>query len=234
MIEKLKSEWVDTPGHHSKVKHEFDDAVNADAELKELRDWVEVNVFGFGERCFYHMWKIIVSQELYGFDFLEIGVFRSQTLALIRLLSNRYEKNANITGITPLDSTDGVWESNYEEDIKTIHNEFKLEHPIILKGLSTDPEIIKKASEKKYDMIYIDGGHTYDVVKSDLKHYSPLVKVGGLLVMDDAAARMSMPFGFFQGIEDVTKATLEWHKENEDKFEFMFNVVHNVVYRRIK
>lgn len=234
MIEKLKSEWVDTPEYHSKVKHEFDDAVNADAELKELRDWVEVNVFGFGERCFYHMWDLIVREQRVGFDFLEIGVFRFQTLALIRLLSDRHEKNAIVTGITPLDSTDGVWESDYEQDGKTIHNEFKLQHPLIIKGLSTDPEIIKEAYAKQYDVIYIDGGHSYDVVSRDLKYYAPLVKIGGFLVMDDAAGWMHMPFGFFQGIEDVTRATLEWHKENAHKFEFMFNVVHNVVYRRIK
>ena len=42
-----------------------------------------------------------------------------------------------------------------------------------------------------------------------------------------------MPFGFFQGIQPVTDAVLEWEQTNIGKdFEFVFNVVHLKVYKR--
>ncbi len=234
-LDKLKSEWQDTPEYHSKIKEKFDVKVNADIELKELRDWVEQNAFGFGERCFYEMWNLIVQEMPKDSTFLELGLFRGQTLALIELLSVRHKKDITRYGVSPLDSTDGHWESNYKQDIETIHDKFGLENSYIIhQSLSTDPDTIETMSLFDFDVVYIDGGHQYDVVVSDLKHYSPLVKLGGLLVIDDANCDMHMPWGFFQGIEDVTKATLEWHEENKDEFEFMFNVVHNRVFRRVK
>ncbi len=233
-VDKLKSEWVDTPEFHLKIKNEFDAIVNADESLKELRDWVEQNAFGFGERCFYHMWDLIIQEAPKNFKLLEIGVFRGQTLALVRLLSNRHDKNADIIGVSPLDSSDGHWESDYEKDVKHIHDKFTLSQPYIVKGLSTDVEIIKKAGNEKYDIVYIDGGHEYEVVSSDLRHYPNMVKVNGLLVIDDACCEMSQPWGFFQGIEAVTKATLEWFEANNENWEFVFNVVHLRIYRRIK
>jgi cephalosporin hydroxylase len=82
-------------------------------------------------------------------------------------------------------------------------------------------------------MLFIDGSHEYDDVVLDLVNYSPLVKSGGYLLIDDACNDMNEPFGFFQGIEPVTRAVLEWEKtEIGQEFEFVFNVVHNRLYRR--
>lgn len=38
---------------------------------------------------------------------------------------------------------------------------------------------------KEFDMVYLDGGHSYDGVKSDLQIYYPMVKDGGILSGDD-------------------------------------------------
>jgi hypothetical protein len=44
---------------------------------------------------------------------------------------------------------------------------------------------------------------------------------------------MNQPWGYFQGIQPVTDAVLEWEKTEIGKeFEFVFNVVHNRLYRR--
>jgi hypothetical protein len=35
------------------------------------------------------------------------------------------------------------------------------------------------------DLLLVDGDHTYEVVMSDLIEFTPRLKVGGLLVVDD-------------------------------------------------
>lgn len=225
----------DNPEKHYAVDANMRFMVNETPELKAHRDWVESNIFGFGERSFHWLHKLLVDEMPKAFTFMEIGVFRGQVLSLYKLLADLQGKKASRYGITPLDGTDGHWDSNYTEDIKTIHKQFKLKQDYkILHGLSTDPEIVKQAQEIPVDILYIDGGHTKEVVDSDLRNYPQLVKQGGYLVIDDACNNMNMPFGFFQGIEPVTRAVLEWEKTESGKgFEFLFNVVHNKVYRKL-
>ncbi len=37
----------------------------------------------------------------------------------------------------------------------------------------------------KFDFMFIDGGHSYDVIKGDLKRFTPLLKHGGTLLVHD-------------------------------------------------
>jgi predicted O-methyltransferase YrrM len=54
-------------------------------------------------------------------------------------------------------------------------------------------ELIKKLSDfairdlitQKFDFIYIDGLHTYDQIKKDIKNYYPLIKSGGFIAGHD-------------------------------------------------
>ena len=55
----------------------------------------------------------------------------------------------------------------------------------IIKRLSTDAEAIEAAALRAYDVLVIDGDHSYDGVKFDFDHYAPLVRPGGLIVIDD-------------------------------------------------
>jgi cephalosporin hydroxylase len=101
--------------------------------------------------------------------------------------------------------------------------------PELIKGYSQDAEVIETA-RGEYDTVYIDGSHEYEDALLDLKNYAPMVKQGGYLVIDDACTDMHMPWGYFQGIAEVTKATLEYIKE--DEWEFITNVVHLRVYKK--
>lgn len=232
-IEEVTNYWSNVESKHKFIVEEFTKKVNNTPILKELRDWVEINIFGFGERCFYWMWKLLIDATNNNFSFLEIGVFRGQTLSLVGLLAKENNLNCIITGITPLDSTDGHWESDYAKDIEIIHNKFNLPQPNIIKGLSIDIEVLNQVKDKEFDIIYIDGGHTYEVVKADLNNYVKLVKLNGYLVIDDSCNNFKMPWGYFCGIESVTKATEEYFATNKD-FKFLFNVMHNRVYKRVK
>jgi hypothetical protein len=105
---------------------------------------------------------------------------------------------------------------------------------VILNGLSEDPEIIKRASELKLDILYIDGGHEERHIANDIEQYAHLVKPGGFMVIDDCCNTFKMPFGYFQGIDAVTRVVdrkLPPFTPNGE-WEFIFSVVHNRVFKR--
>jgi hypothetical protein len=210
--------------NHLELHNYYCQKTNEVPELKALRDFVEQKAFGFGERSFYWMWKLIVDELPDHFSLLEIGVFRGQTLALVQMLAQLAGKTCSVYGVTPLDTTDGHWESDYKSDIHFLHNYFALNQPTIIEGLSTEPEIIEAVKVlKSFDVVYIDGGHTYDVAKSDIIEYAPLAKQ--YLVIDDCCNDLDIPFGMFPGIQSVTDAV-------RDTIEtpYSYNVVHNKVW----
>jgi hypothetical protein len=55
----------------------------------------------------------------------------------------------------------------------------------LLQGFSYDvlPRLI--AEGREYDLIFIDGGHSYDDVRSDWRHCQQLLADGGVIVFDD-------------------------------------------------
>jgi hypothetical protein len=230
-LAELKENWKDEPSYHQHIHELFIKHVNEDTLLNKHRTWVETNIWGFGERSFHWFWLLLINEMPNEFSFCEVGVFRGQSISLVALIAMYQDKISHVYGVSPLDSSDGHYESDYRTDIKRIHDEFELpESYTIYHGSSTDKDIIKQATQTApYDIVYIDGCHLYDYVVSDLNNYAPMVKAGGYLVVDDACCDMDMPFGFFQGIVSVTNAVLEW--ENE-QFEFQFNVVHLRVYKR--
>ena len=216
---------------------EYTDKVNADKELKAYRDFIEQNAFGFGERCFLWMWNDIVARMPQEFTFMEIGVFRGQILAIVSLLAERHGKKVRRIGITPLDTSDGHWESDYEADIIRLHDVFNIKDDYELIRLdSTNPNAIKLASNNPPDVLYIDGGHTYEVVKSDLTNYLPILKVGGTLVIDDCNNAIPMAWGYFQGIQSVSIAVDEVlpREGSTEYWKHELNLVHNRVLTKLK
>jgi len=234
-LDKYTGIWGDVPEFHNTINESFAEFVNGHELLKKHRDFVESNAFGFGERSFGWLFKLVVDEMPKEFSFLEVGVFRGSSLSLIKLLANLSIKKVNRFGVSPMDSSDGHWDSDYFADVIRIHHELDLKPDYtIYHGLSTEERIIEKAkSTAPYNILYIDGGHTKEVVESDLLYYPQMIKSGGYLMIDDCCNDMKMLWGFFQGIQPVTDAVLEWEKTQIGKdFEFVFNVVHLKVYKR--
>lgn len=54
----------------------------------------------------------------------------------------------------------------------------------LIRGDSTDPDTAAKMSDR-IDLLFIDGGHSYNVVLSDISLWTPKVSVGGFVLFHD-------------------------------------------------
>jgi hypothetical protein len=99
----------------------------------------------------------------------------------------------------------------------------------LIKGYSNNPDVVKQVADKTFDLVYIDGDHSYKVCKEDLDNYAVLIKPNGYLIMDDAA-NLIPGTKFFKGIEEVSRAT----EEIDPKiFKNILNVGHNRIFQKI-
>lgn len=228
-IKKLKSEWIDEESYHKYIKDLFEGLVNDNPELKDHRDFVE-NGWGFGERAFWWAWKLILDEiTIEKPKLLEIGVYKAATLSLWRLL----KPIAAIYGITPLNTTGDYPDFDYRADIEAIHNHFNQPQPTIFAALSNDPWAIVQARKASlFDILYIDGDHSYEGCLFDLTKYSPMVCDNGFLVVDDAAHYTHQKWGEFQGHKSVSDSLVDFMKVEGDKWDFITNVVHLMIYRK--
>ena len=48
-------------------------------------------------------------------------------------------------------------------------------------------EVLPTLKDEYYDIVFIDGGHEYDIVKSDIEHGYKKLKKGGFIVIDDVS-----------------------------------------------
>jgi hypothetical protein len=236
--------WQDTPEVHTTIYQEFKKNVNADQTLKQHRDFVVYHQFGYGNRPFHWMWNLICAEMPIHFRFLEIGVYQGQVISLMSLLNQRYGKRGVIFGLTPLAAVNDKFskhhEVDYEERIAMLYHQFGLDASDlqIIQGLSTDKDVVRQADlNAPYNVVYIDGGHDYDTVISDIAFYSQMVAVGGYLVMDDSANYLNIPDGLirmnWRGIQEVSDA-VRAQLESNDQFEHIFSVAHNRVWKRVK
>ena len=225
----------DTKSYAKRVVDYFTEWVNEDEALKAHRDYIEKHAYGFGERPFHWLWKLIVDEMPRDFRFLEIGVYKGQVLSLVRMLA----PEADVVGVTMLSSFSGVMgkfspfpDEDYEQHITALHDHFGLRHPTILIGDSTCAAVHTIMSlQEPFDVVYIDGCHEYGYVVSDLMFYPTLLKPGGLLVVDDSACYLKQPWGYFQGIEDVSLA-VRTVIETDPQYEHLLAVMHNRVWRK--
>lgn len=159
-------------------------------ELRDHRNYFTAKNRGFGEDAFHTMWTMLF-QEFGIRDFLEIGVYRGQTLTLAALLQRRSCTAGQIAGVSPFEPVgDSVSRYrggiDYEADTFANFAHFKLPRPRLLKAYSTDPVALEFIRAGRWDCIYIDGNHDYDVARADWNVCAESVKRGGVIVLDDS------------------------------------------------
>jgi len=155
------------------------------------RNYFNKNNRGFGEDAFHSMWYLLFT-EFKPKNCLEIGVYRGQVLTLWGLLSKHLNLQCNIAGISPFSSA-GDTVSNYLSNIDYLadtmlnHKYFKLNQPQYCIEFSTSTLAHKFISQTKWDLIYIDGSHDYEIVKQDLDIAMCNIATNGLIVIDDSS-----------------------------------------------
>ncbi len=159
--------------------------------LKEHREYFKQCQRGFGEDSFHAMWWLLM-REFKPKLCLEIGIYRGQVISLWALIAQILEFSCEIHGISPFTPI-GDTLSTYREDVDYLTDTlnsftlFNLPTPTLVKALSTEPEALNHIANHKWDLIYIDGSHDYDVALADYRICHANLSLGGLLVMDDAS-----------------------------------------------
>jgi hypothetical protein len=160
-------------------------------ELKMHREYFLQDQRGFGEDAFHVMWWMLF-RKLRPNQFLEIGVYRGQTLSLAAMLQNDLGITGHITGISPFTSSGDAVSSyrndvDYLADTKTNFAHFALPEPDLVQAFSTDSAAYERIKEELWDAIYIDGNHDYEVARTDWDLCAEQVRTGGIIVLDDSA-----------------------------------------------
>ena len=206
------------------------------ALLQEHRRYFSTDGRGFGEDAFHTMW-FLLRREFGWESFLEIGVFRGQTLSLCALLSRLNHQPCEVHGISPFSSTgDSVsryqCRVNYREDTLANFDHFGLPHPQLLKAYSTEAAALERIASRDWSGIYIDGNHDYEVAKADWKACSAAVAKGGVIVLDDSALGTAYrpPRFAFGGHPGPSRVAAEIDRTG---FREILRVGHNRVFQRV-
>lgn len=230
--------WRNEHDYNNAFHAELTQKVNAHELLKAHRDWTEAHQHGFGDRPFHWIWKLLVDEMPKAFSFLEIGVFKGQTVSLVALLAVESLKVARVYGVTTLQNTPDERckypAGDYLGWIKEIHAAFgmSLLLPELFVGKSSEASVVAMARKREpYQIVYVDGSHDYAAVIEDIRHYAPMVAKGGFLVMDDASNLLNIG-SCWPGLEEVSQAVRDV-LEPDPRFKHLLACGHLRVFQRI-
>jgi len=127
-------------------------------------------------------------------EILEIGTLFGVGLAMLYEYNiGRYER----IHVTALDPLDGYYKENVPDSVLNIPVTratfwrnmetagIPREDVTLIPHLSTTSEAMEATGKKKYDLLVIDGDHTYDGVKADFDNYHMFVADDGYIIFDD-------------------------------------------------
>jgi predicted O-methyltransferase YrrM len=96
--------YANTAAANEALHAEFTELTDRTEFLKRHRNWVEMNRWGYGDRAFHHMWRLLIEDLAARFSpirALEIGVYKGQTISLWAWISVQRELAVEITAISP-------------------------------------------------------------------------------------------------------------------------------------
>lgn len=116
------------------------------------------------------------------FQVLEIGLANGTSAMIINNVLNKYpNKELKYISVDPVQDTD--WFNVGLYNIARIKKDFiKTEHISKYSDKAMQYLLDKK---ENFDLIFIDGGHSYEVVYSDCKYADELLNVNGIVIHDD-------------------------------------------------
>lgn len=140
--------------------------------------------------------RILIAQSIKDntLEILEIGSLFGIGLAIIYdNCRGRFER-IHLTAIDPLD---GYYENSaYDKATNVPVNSALFEHNMrvtdipkkdvtLIKALSTDEQAQDASRKRSYNILVIDGDHSYEGIKFDFDHYQKTVKQEGYIIIDD-------------------------------------------------
>ena len=131
----------------------------------------------------------IIAELLNAQTYLEIGVHNGTSMSY----ASFERSDMQCIGIDLFENTISRYRHDRLQYDRTLANISKInntkENICLLKGNSFYPEIVNKVAEKiqdrKIDLLFIDGDHSYNGIKSDFINYTPFLRKGGIIVIDD-------------------------------------------------
>ena len=141
-------------------------------------------------------------------NFLEIGVFHGVTSRNVcEVLHSLHGNKFKFTGVDLFLSKEEVLKDEYAPNtkfsnpLKTIYYKYIIrldpysvesvlkllkkfkENVNIIKGDSN--QVLKNFNLKKFDYVFLDGGHKYETVRQDLENLVPVIENEGVILCDD-------------------------------------------------
>lgn len=203
--------------------------------IRDHRNYFKQNRRGFGEDAFHAMWYLLLSENKPK-RMLEIGVYRGQVVSLWTLISEQLHLPCEAHGISPFASTgdsilDAYPDLDYMTDVVASFEHWGLPLPTFVKAKSCDPEALQHIKAQEWDLIYIDGDHSFEGALADYEVCRDHLKAGGILVMDDASLHTSFrppPFSS-PGHPGPSRVAREYA---DKELKLLAIVGHNNVYRK--
>lgn len=163
----------------------------APAPLRNHRRYFSKEMRGFGEDALHSMWFTLL-REFQPTQCLEIGVYRGQVVSLWGLIAKLNNFSCDVHGISPFSSAGDKVSTylanlDYLQDTLASNRHFDLPEPAFLRAFSTDKVAIDYIKSRRWNLIYIDGNHDYEVALADYEVCRDNLADGGLLVMDDSS-----------------------------------------------
>jgi hypothetical protein len=204
--------------------------------VQQHRAYFKQDKRGFGEDAFHAMWFLLL-REFTPDQCLEIGVYRGQVVTLWGLIAKLSGFACEVNGISPFSPAgDGVStylkNLDYLQDTIKSNSHFGLPAPNFVNGLSTDSNAIDFIKSRRWNLIYIDGNHDYEVALADYEVCKDSLADGGLLVMDDSSLYTDFqpPRFSFAGHPGPSRVVQE---RAMNELHFLGGVGHNNVFQRM-
>lgn len=111
-LEEWIAEYRNEATVNEKVHRDFTALVQEIPFLRNHRDVVERNAWGFGDRAFHYSWYLILQYAARTFEgpvrCLEIGVYKGQVISLWSLISQQLDTPFRISAISPLQGVEST------------------------------------------------------------------------------------------------------------------------------
>lgn len=132
---------------------------------------------------------------------LEIGSFVGESTVLFA------SSFGQVIAVDPfLEGYDDMDPTSHSFDFKNVYETY-LERTTPFKNIKTikltSNQAIDLLKDEQFDFIYLDGLHTYEGVRDDIKNYLPLVKPGGVIGGHDYTQNLEHLVGVYTAVNEA-------------------------------